>query len=213
MSCSCINVGSNLAPFSQPWTPRILQKWGVSLDSMECNPWQNGFSYRISFQEWFLVDFRPSTTWLKMLQDGSKTVSRRFQDGSRRLWTLPRRAPTQSTFGKKRFSVDNAQWTDQSPQSIVHSSPFTVSYSQFIICKSEFLVQHLQFTVDDSRVTLPCPPHFTKRKIRTHKQKNTTFALKQLLLSIELKYQIKIPSTTKRTACAASSLYRQSRPT
>ena len=174
MSCFCINFGSNLVPFWQPWTPKIPQKWGVTLDSMDSNPWETCFSYRISLQDKFLIDFGNSKTFprrLKASQDGSKTVSRRFQDGSRRLWTLPRRVPTQSTFGKKRFSAHNAQWTDQSPQSIVHSSPFTVSYSQIIICKSEFLVQHLQFTVDDSCVTLPCPPHFTKSRIRTHKQK------------------------------------------
>ena len=121
---------------------------------------------------WSLQDVsKTSPRRLKTPQDGSKTVSRRFQDGSRRLWTLPKQIPSQSTFGKRLFSVDNAQSTDQSPQSIVHSSPFTVSYSQIIICKSEFLVQHLQFTVDDSHVTLPCLPHFTRSKICTHKQK------------------------------------------
>ena len=174
MSSFYINFGSNLPPFWQPWTPQIDLILTPLIDPMDSNPGKNGTSYRISLQDRFLVDFGASKTSprpLKTPQDGSKTMSRRFQDGSRRLWTLPRRAPTQSTFGKKRFSVDNAQWTDQSPQSIVHSSPFTVSYSQFIICKSEFLVQHLQFTVDDSHVTLPCPPHFTRSKIRTHKQK------------------------------------------
>ena len=174
MSCSYINFGSNLPPFWQPWTPQIGLILTSLIDPMDSNPDKNGTSYRISLQNWFLMDFGAPKTCPRPLQGRSrrlKTAPRRFQDGSRRLWTLPRRVPTQSTFGKKRFSVDNAQWTDQSPQSIVHSSPFTVSYSQFIICKSEFLVQHLQFTVDDSHVTLPCPPHFTRSKIRTHKQK------------------------------------------
>ena len=153
-------------------------------DSMDSKPDKNGL--RTLTESFFLHDIAPNPIFgwfwslqdvsktsprrLKTPQDGSKTMSRRFQDGSRRLWTLPRRASTQSTFGKIHFSVDNAQWTDQSPQSIAHSSPFTVSYSHFIICKSEFLVQHLQFTVDHSHVTLLCPPHFTRSKIPTHKQ-------------------------------------------
>ena len=76
-------------------------------------------------QEFLNIDPWPSLNqssktdfWLileppRRLQGASKTAqdgSRRFQDGSRRLWTLSRRVPTQSTFGKKRFSVYNAQW-------------------------------------------------------------------------------------------------------
>ena len=71
---------------------------------------------------WPILETPESPSRLKTPQDGSKRVSRRFQDGSRRLWTLPRRVLTQFTFGKKRLSVYNAQGTDQSPHNVVHSS-------------------------------------------------------------------------------------------
>ena len=85
-----------------------------NLSKKECTPWQNCLSYRISLQDQFLIDFgdsKASPRRLKTPQDGSKTVSRRFQDGSRRLWTLPRRLPTlsqqqQSTASKDAWALD-----------------------------------------------------------------------------------------------------------
>ena len=178
MSCFCTNFGSNLAPFWQPWTPQIDLILTPVIYPMDYKHWSRRLSYTILLQIRFLVDFGASKTSRRPLRGRSrrlKTAPKRRQDTSKTAQDASghfqdglRRSPL---FGKKRFSVDNAQWTDQSPQSIVHSSPFTVSYSQFIICKSEFLVQHLQFTVDHSHVTLLCPPHFTRSKIRTHKQK------------------------------------------
>ena len=86
MSCSYINFESNLAPFWQPWTPKILQKWGVTLDTMDSNPDKNGTSYRISLQDRFLTRGHHWTNaprsifdWFWSLQD----VSKASQDASR----------------------------------------------------------------------------------------------------------------------------------
>ena len=90
MSCLCLNFGSNLAPFWQPWTPKIPQKWEVTLDSMDYKHWTSRFSYTIllqirflplaiiepMLQDRFLIDFEASKTSprrLKTPQDGSKT--------------------------------------------------------------------------------------------------------------------------------------------
>ena len=145
---SLIRFWTNLEFILEPSETQNLQQWTINIGPMDDQHWPNHFSYRIMLQDVFFDDFWGSKTSprrLKTPQDGSKAVSRHFQDSSRRFWTLPRRVPTQSTFGKKRFSIYNAQWTDQSPQSIVHSSPCTIWYSQFIICKSASTFASAQF--------------------------------------------------------------------
>ena len=82
MSCFCINFGSNLAPFWQPWTPKIPQKWEVTLDLMDYGHWPSRFSNTILLQIRFLVDFGASKT----LQDASKAS----QDASRWLQNVAR---------------------------------------------------------------------------------------------------------------------------
>ena len=71
-------------------TPKIHQKWGVTLDTMENGHWPKGFSLKILRNSWyrplaiiepmlqdrFLIDFEASKTSprrLKTPQDGSKT--------------------------------------------------------------------------------------------------------------------------------------------
>ena len=78
---------------------------------------QSSFSYDIAPNPifgwfWRLQDVsRTSPRRLKTRRDGSKTVLRRFQDGSKRLWTFPRQVARNPLLARNvsRFTTHNDQ--------------------------------------------------------------------------------------------------------
>ena len=135
MSSFYINFESNLPPFWQPWTHKILQKWGVTLDTMDCNPGKNGTTYRISLQNRFLVDF-----------GASKTSPRRRQGGSRRLKTAPKWCQDASKTAQdaSQDAVHFWQETFLRLQRTMNRSESTKYSSQFTIYSFIFTIHNLQ---------------------------------------------------------------------
>ena len=213
MSCFCIIFWSNLTPYWQPWTPKILQKWEVTLDTMDCNPDKIGTSYRISLQDRFLVDFGASKTSPRRLQGGSrrlKTAPKWCQDASKTAQDASQDAVHfwQETFLSLQRTMNRWASTKCSSQLTTDSFIFTIHNLQVRGSSSAFAVYSWWFTCSTA---LPCTLH---QEQDSHAQtKSTMFELRSLnscFSASRLSGQIKIYSTTKRADSGASSLYRLS---
>ena len=186
MSCFCFNFGSLLAPFWQPWTPKILTRWTPNLTKMEYGHWEIVFPTRYCSKSDFWLILEPP----RRLQDLSKAAqdaSRWFQNDVK---TLPRRLKTpldtsktgfnavhfwQDTFLSWQRTMNRSESTKYSSQFTIYSFIFTIHNLQVRVSSSAFTVHSWRFTC---YTALPSTLH--QKQDSYAQTKSTTFELKSL---------------------------------